>query len=165
MCCPAPGHRLTFRGEHHARFPHRPAACFVNPECQTLASERARDISNPADLSHVGGIALGDAADVEALVAAANAAQRSWRQVDAKSRAALLHQLANAIETGQATQREVARLMTLEMGKPFPEAMGDRPTARRSSATTPRWPVTTPARSPAPRRSAPSSTCATSPTA
>lgn len=98
---------------------------FVNPEYQAPASERVRDIINPADLSHVGRIALGDSTDVDALVSAANAAQRQWRQVDAKSRAALLHQLANAIETDQATQREVARLMTLEMGKPFPEAMGE----------------------------------------
>ncbi len=98
---------------------------FIGPHYQGVATQRLRDIINPADLTQVGRIALCDAADVDAAIDAANAAQREWKRVDAKSRAAILHQLANTIETDQATQREVARLMTLEMGKPFPEAMGE----------------------------------------
>ena len=62
---------------------------------------------------------------MQAAIDAATAAQKQWRLIDAKSRAARLHQLANAIEQNVACNREVARLMTLEMGKPFPEAMGE----------------------------------------
>ncbi|WP_339463598.1 aldehyde dehydrogenase family protein [Pseudomonas sp. EA_105y_Pfl2_R69] len=98
---------------------------FISPDYQTPATQRLRDIFDPATLQQVGRIGLGDAADVQAAVDAANAAQQLWRQVDAKSRAALLHRLANAIESDVECNREAARLMTLEMGKPFPEAMGE----------------------------------------
>jgi acyl-CoA reductase-like NAD-dependent aldehyde dehydrogenase len=98
---------------------------FVTPEFLPSATQRRREIINPATLEVVGSIGLCDAEDVDAVVGAANSAQQSWRRVDAKSRAAVLHQLANAIESNVASNREAARLMTLEMGKPFPEAMGE----------------------------------------
>lgn len=98
---------------------------FINPNFIAPLTQRLRAIINPATLEQVGQIGLCDAADVNNAIAAANAAQKGWRQVDAKSRAALLHQLANAIEGNLAVNREAARLMTLEMGKPFPEAMGE----------------------------------------
>jgi acyl-CoA reductase-like NAD-dependent aldehyde dehydrogenase len=82
-------------------------------------------VLDPATLQPVGQVGLCDETDVQAAIDAATAAQKHWRLVDAKSRAARLHQLANAIEQDVACNREVARLMTLEMGKPFPEAMGE----------------------------------------
>ncbi|WP_095144143.1 aldehyde dehydrogenase [Pseudomonas sp. Irchel s3b6] len=99
--------------------------CFITPDFLTPLSQRLREILDPATLQPVGQIALCDEADVQAAVEAANAAQQAWRKVDAKSRAARLHQLANTLEQSTARNREVARLMTLEMGKPFPEAMGE----------------------------------------
>lgn len=99
--------------------------CFINPQFHAPQSQRRREIVDPATLQVVGQIGLCDEADVQLVVAAANAAQRDWKKVDAKSRAARLHQLANAIEQCTERNREVARLMTLEMGKPFPEAMGE----------------------------------------
>ncbi|MFP6847422.1 MAG: aldehyde dehydrogenase family protein [Pseudomonas sp.] len=98
---------------------------FINPDYQAPLTKRLRGIVDPASLQQVGSIGLCEAADVQAAIDATNAAQKRWRQVDAKSRAALLHRLANAIESDEACNREVARLMTLEMGKPFPEAMGE----------------------------------------
>jgi acyl-CoA reductase-like NAD-dependent aldehyde dehydrogenase len=82
-----------------------------------------RDIINPATLAAEGRIALLDAGALAPLIAGANAAQKGWAATDAKSRAALLHQLANAIATGDLTP--VAELMTREMGKPYAEAMGE----------------------------------------
>lgn len=99
--------------------------CFINPDFHAPQSQRKREIVDPATLQGVGQIGLCDEADVQWVVAAANAAQRDWKKIDAKSRAARLHQLANAIEQCTERNREVARLMTLEMGKPFPEAMGE----------------------------------------
>ncbi|GLK87255.1 aldehyde dehydrogenase family protein [Pseudomonas turukhanskensis] len=98
---------------------------FINPDFITPQSDRLRAIINPATLEEVGSIVLGDEADVNAAVSAANAAQKEWRKVDAKSRAAILHQLANALDGVNPVNREAGRLMTLEMGKPFPEAMGE----------------------------------------
>ncbi|MDP3813930.1 aldehyde dehydrogenase [Pseudomonas sp.] len=98
---------------------------FINPDYQTPATQRLREIFDPASLAAVGQIGLCEQADVQAAIDAANAAQQSWRLVDAKSRAGLLHQLANRIEQDHACNREAARLMTLEMGKPFAESMGE----------------------------------------
>lgn len=98
---------------------------FINPDYQTPATQRLREIFDPASLMAVGQIGLCGQDDVQAALDAANAAQQSWRLVDAKSRANLLHQLANAIEQGLECNHEAARLMCLEMGKPFAEAMGE----------------------------------------
>ena len=98
---------------------------FINSEFLPLTAGRVREVLDPATLQPVGQVGLCGETDVQAAIDAATAAQKQWRVVDAKSRAARLHQLANAIEQSVACNREVARLMTLEMGKPFPEAMGE----------------------------------------
>ena len=98
---------------------------FINSEFLPLTAGRVREVLDPATLQPVGQVGLCGETDVQAAIDAATAAQKQWRVVDAKSRAARLHQLANAIEQNAACNREVARLMTLEMGKPFPEAMGE----------------------------------------
>ncbi|MES3708698.1 aldehyde dehydrogenase family protein [Pseudomonas putida] len=98
---------------------------FINPNYQAPTTRRLRTIIDPASQQEVGTIGLCERADVDAALDAASAAYLEWRKVDAKSRAALLHRLANAIEQNEACNREVAKLMTLEMGKPFPEALGE----------------------------------------
>ena len=80
-------------------------------------------INNPATLEHEGNIALCDADISAQVIAKANASQQLWKNVDAKTRAHILHELANCIATADLT--ETAKQMTLEMGKPFPEAMGE----------------------------------------
>lgn len=75
------------------------------------------DIVNPATLETEGRIAAMAAADLAPVIARANVAQKDWTRVDAKSRAALLHKVANAIAEGNL--RPVAELMTREMGKPY----------------------------------------------
>ncbi|WP_378758953.1 aldehyde dehydrogenase family protein [Microbaculum marinum] len=82
-----------------------------------------REIVNPATLATEGRIALCDAAFVEEVAAEALVAQKAWAKIDYKSRAALLHRVANAIEATDF--HDVAKLMTLEMGKPYPEAVGE----------------------------------------
>ncbi|WP_119460933.1 aldehyde dehydrogenase family protein [Rhodospirillaceae bacterium SYSU D60014] len=81
------------------------------------------DVLDPATLEKVGVTADCAAAEVERVVERANAAQREWGRLDAKSRAGLLHRVADSIE-GSLT-REVAELMTREMGKPYAEAVGE----------------------------------------
>ena len=82
-----------------------------------------RSIVNPATLEEVGRIALGSADLCEEIAAEALAAQKEWKRVDAKTRAALLHRVADSIE--RIDFHDVAKLMTLEMGKPYPEAVGE----------------------------------------
>ena len=81
------------------------------------------EIANPATLAKEGAIARADATLVEAVALEALAAQGEWKKTDAKTRAALLHRIADSIE--QTDFHDVAKLMTLEMGKPYPEAEGE----------------------------------------
>jgi acyl-CoA reductase-like NAD-dependent aldehyde dehydrogenase len=82
-----------------------------------------REVIDPATLELVGGIAEADETEISAALDAVNAAQRKWKRVDAKSRAKILHDLANVIET--TDHKPAALLMSREMGKPYPEAIGE----------------------------------------
>jgi alpha-ketoglutaric semialdehyde dehydrogenase len=88
------------------------------------AQDRATfDSVNPARLTEViGTFARSRRADVEAAAAAANAAYPAWRRLPAPSRAAIISRAAHILEQ---RKEEIARQMTLEMGKVLVEARGD----------------------------------------
>jgi acyl-CoA reductase-like NAD-dependent aldehyde dehydrogenase len=96
---------------------------FAANDFRELARADCFEVTDPATLETVGRVARCTAADVEAVVAEANEAQKHWKRLDAKSRAAALHRLADSIEHGDFD--EVAVLMVREMGKPYPEATGE----------------------------------------
>jgi acyl-CoA reductase-like NAD-dependent aldehyde dehydrogenase len=81
------------------------------------------EVLDPADQSPVGRFAESLPAEIDAALAAVNQAQSGWKRMDARSRARHLHQIAQAIEN--ADLRRCAELMTREMGKPYPEAIGE----------------------------------------
>ena len=83
----------------------------------------SRDVLDPAHLEVVGQWAEALPDEVEEALQAAERARPAWAGLDAKTRANFLHACAAAIESGPL--REIAKTMTLEMGKPFPEAMGE----------------------------------------
>lgn len=87
------------------------------------AAGQPRDILDPCDLSPVGVIADATPAEIEAALDAADAARAEWAALDGKSRANLLHRVADAIEQGDLSS--IAVMMTREMGKPYPESMGE----------------------------------------
>ena len=95
---------------------------FVNPR-YCPASGAVHHVSDPATLEEVGVSADCQRAEIETAIDAVTCAQRQWMRVDAKTRAKTLHALASAIEG--ADLRRCAELMTREMGKPFPEAIGE----------------------------------------
>lgn len=80
-------------------------------------------VIDPATLEEVGRRVEVTQAEIEAVLTRVNAAQKLWNRTDAKSRAKLLHRLANRIESADFT--ECAVLMSREMGKPYPEAIGE----------------------------------------
>jgi acyl-CoA reductase-like NAD-dependent aldehyde dehydrogenase len=82
-----------------------------------------REVVDPADLSRVGAIADATPEEIEAALDAADAARKAWAALDGKTRANHLHRVADAIERGDL--RTIAVSMTREMGKPYPEAMGE----------------------------------------
>lgn len=80
------------------------------------------DVVSPATGEHVGSFPLPVPADLDAAVGAAHAAQREWAATNVWERAALCHRVADEIDRRRA---ELARLQTLEQGKPLAESVAD----------------------------------------
>lgn len=97
-------------------------AFFVNPHYRP-AMGPAKPVIDPATLETVGSIAAATEAEIDDALTAAARAQAAWKKLDAKSRARYLHAVANAIEAADFTR--CAELMVREMGKPYPEAIGE----------------------------------------
>lgn len=94
---------------------------FLNPGHHPLGN--GEDVVNPSTLAVVGRRGVAAPGDIDAVLGRVNAAQKGWAATDPKARAKVLHRVASDIEA--ADMREVARLMTLETGKPYPEAIGE----------------------------------------
>jgi alpha-ketoglutaric semialdehyde dehydrogenase len=79
--------------------------------------------TNPARLDEVvAEVSLGDAAVLVAAAEAARAAQREWADVPAPVRGKAIAHIGRAVE---ANKEALARLVTREIGKPYPEALGE----------------------------------------
>jgi betaine-aldehyde dehydrogenase len=97
--------------------------------CQTIGGRLVRssggaatDVVDPATEERLGQIVDATPADVDLAVAAANAAQRSWRKVNFHRRAELLHEVARRV---MAARPLVAEMLTREMGKPYKESFDE----------------------------------------
>ena len=95
---------------------------FLTPDYHASVGP-ALPVIDPATLGQVGVQAATTGDELARVLDAVNAAQVGWRQLDAKTRAQHLHRLANRIEAEDFTQ--CAILMSREMGKPYPEAIGE----------------------------------------
>lgn len=93
-----------------------PKQLFINNEWVKPHSGKTFQTINPATGQALAEIALADAADVDAAVAAAKAAFPVWSQTIAADRAALLFRLADLID---AHADSLAELETLDNGKPL----------------------------------------------
>lgn len=99
-----------------------PTQLLINNEWVDSASGKRFETINPATGEVICDVAEADAADVDKAVIAARNAFRSgeWPQLSATQRGALLYKLADLIE---ANKEELARLETLDNGKPYQEAL------------------------------------------
>ena len=96
---------------------------FIDDSWQPAASGRRFATIDPATEQTVAEVARGDAADIDRAVRAADAARRGpWREMTPAERGRLLHRLADAIG---ARRDEIARLETLDVGKPLKDSQGD----------------------------------------
>lgn len=80
------------------------------------------DILSPHSGEAIGRLARSGAADVEAAVASAKAAQGAWAATPGVRRGEILHAVANAIE---AHRTELAEIVALEAGKRMGDALGE----------------------------------------
>jgi len=99
------------------------ACLFTNGEFMASTGHEISDVINPSTLSIEGQRIQATDEDIDKVVVFARKAQKEWGSLDAKSRAGKLHALANSIE--QTSFHDVAKLISLEMGKPYPEAEGE----------------------------------------
>ena len=89
---------------------------------QWVAGPTHFDVTDPATGLKLADVANLGPAEAEAAIAAANAAWPAWRSKTAKERSLILRQW---FELLMANQDDLARIMTAEQGKPFPEAKGE----------------------------------------
>lgn len=95
---------------------------FINGEWRDALSSDVITVTNPANGEVLGSVPKMGAEETYDAIQAAHRALPAWRQLTAKERAAILRRWFDLM---MANQDDLARLMTLEQGKPLAEAKGE----------------------------------------
>ena len=96
--------------------------CYVDGSWVAADNGDTIAVSNPATGEALGAIPKMGAAETERAIVAADAALPAWRARSAKERSVILRKWYDLM---LENQEDLATLMTLEQGKPLPEAMGE----------------------------------------
>ena len=96
--------------------------CFIAGTWRGAAAGRTFAVQNPATGDVVGHVPDCGREETRDAIDAASNACNDWRERTADERASLLHRWAQLLYAHQA---DLARLMTLEQGKPLAEANGE----------------------------------------
>src|SRR5687768_11719873 len=98
-------------------------ASVIDGEARTDAPGGRLVSTNPAQLDDVvAEVAVADAATFVDACAAARAAQKEWAKVPAPARGRVIAQVGRLFESNKEA---LAKLVTREVGKPYPEALGE----------------------------------------
>ncbi|MCM3760308.1 aldehyde dehydrogenase family protein [Alkalihalobacillus oceani] len=96
---------------------------YINGEWVASSSEEVTKSISPANKNEVVGyVQKSTKEDLDKAVAAAKAAQASWRKLSGAARGEFLYKVANILEKNLD---DIAETMTREMGKTLPEAKGE----------------------------------------
>lgn len=95
---------------------------FIAGEYSNGSSTERNEIRNPATGEFIASIPVPTQADLDLAVEKAHEAQTAWRRLGVFARAAICHKIGAALE---ARIDDLARLQTLEQGKPLEESIGD----------------------------------------
>ncbi|MEV5083545.1 aldehyde dehydrogenase family protein [Streptomyces sp. NPDC093064] len=95
---------------------------FVNGDYADSTGTETYDVVSPVTGARIGTVPLPSATDLDAAVKAANEAQQAWARVNVWKRAEICHRVGDALS---ARVDELARLQTLEQGKPLAESVAD----------------------------------------
>ncbi len=95
---------------------------FIGGKWVPARSGKTFESHNPANGELVGILPLSDAADAADAVQAAASAYDKWRKYPAPKRAELVYRVSEIL---RARKQEMGELLTREMGKVLPEALGD----------------------------------------
>ena len=95
---------------------------FIDGQWTKAAGGRSIPVVNPATGEPIGTVAHADKSDLDHALDAADKGFRAWRKVSAFERSKVMRKAANLLrERADA----IAPLLTLEQGKPLPEAKGE----------------------------------------
>src|SRR5690349_21476263 len=101
----------------------RTVASIVNGKAVTDGPGGTATSRNPANTEDVvADVRLGDASTLVAACEAAREAQREWAAVPAPIRGRAIQQIGRLVEENKES---LARLVTREIGKPYPESLGE----------------------------------------
>jgi len=96
------------------------AGSYINGQWHT--AEQSFDVVNPATGATIASVAEVNAEQLEYAIKSAQKAQSDWARRPAKERTNILMQWFDLI---MSNQQDLARLMTLEQGKPLKESLGE----------------------------------------
>lgn len=97
-------------------------ANYCNGKWVQAASGEVIEVENPATRALVGTVPLYSCAEVAAAIAVAETAFAKWRGETVQQRSRILHTWSNLL---LEQQKDLARIMTAEQGKPLAEAEGE----------------------------------------
>ncbi|RPI22627.1 MAG: aldehyde dehydrogenase, partial [Actinobacteria bacterium] len=119
---PEPRQYLAESADREATVAHD-LKLYIAGEWTEGSGDSVHELVSPATGEHVANVPLASRADIDHAVAAARAAQEDYRHWSAFERAELLLRVAEAV--GDNVE-EIARIQTLEQGKPYhSESLGD----------------------------------------
>lgn len=97
-------------------------ACYINGMWAQADSAQSIEVKNPFDHQLLGRVPLCGRDETKRAIESAHQAWDSWRALSAKERSDLLWKWAHLIDENKD---DLARLMTLEQGKPISESQGE----------------------------------------
>ncbi|GAA1587927.1 Succinate-semialdehyde dehydrogenase [NADP(+)] GabD [Leucobacter aridicollis] len=95
---------------------------FIAGEFTDGASTERADIFSPSTGEKIASIPVPTTADLDLAVAKAHEAKTAWRKLGVFARAEICHKVGTALES---RVEELARLQSLEQGKPYEESLSD----------------------------------------
>jgi succinate-semialdehyde dehydrogenase / glutarate-semialdehyde dehydrogenase len=95
---------------------------FIDGKWAPAAAGRTLTVVNPATGDAVGTVAHAEHADLDRALEAAEKGFRIWRKISAYDRAKMMRKAADLLRSRAA---DIARIMTMEQGKPLVEAKGE----------------------------------------
>jgi len=95
---------------------------FIRGDWRAASDKATKPIEDPATEEVLGTIAVATSADIDDALAAAKDGFSVWRKIGTWDRAAKIRKVADLMRERQA---DIARLMSMETGKPLAEAMGE----------------------------------------
>ena len=111
--------------------------CYVNGQWADADGGETIEVTNPVDGSVIGTVPAWATAETRRAIEAAEVAQKEWRMLTGKERAAILRKWFDLM---MENQEDLAILMTTEQGKPLPNPVARSPMRPPLSSGSPKRP-------------------------